>query len=115
MSNDRFKSRYFGRKSKRYLTNSEVDDVLKGDWSLEEPRTIIQEQCTGLKDKNVKLIFEGDIVKHNKSAVANPIEWDEAQTGFVCEAWCGSQFSSGVIIGNIHENPELLEGYYERH
>ena len=68
-------------------------------------------QYTGLKDKNGKEIFDGDIVDINgcKNRV---VEWDED--------WCGFYLSRELnpvgyflseeyeIIGNIYENPELL-------
>ena len=72
-------------------------------------------QCTGLKDKNGKLIFEGDIVKFKTELFGKPkqIVWDECHyilkdTYIILCNMEIKQFGLEVI-GNIYENPELLE------
>lgn len=75
-------------------------------------RTI--EFYTGLKDKNGEEVYEGDIVSiHNKS---HKNEYDigviEFKKGaFRCPFLLGKYQSGQVeVIGNIHENPELIGG-----
>lgn len=78
-------------------------------------------QFTGLLDKNGKEIFEGDIVRlcyPEKIWVNAVVEWIEAACGFrlVHATIKGLRYSGAYltnqpimeVIGNIHENPELL-------
>lgn len=93
-------------------------------------------QCTGLKDKNGKLIYENDIVSHKYKKYTEEatdytlfgciekrknyvIKWDNTM------AYCGFRYHNGrnifqlkngtvsngddEVIGNIFDNPELLE------
>jgi len=78
------------------------------------PDTHIPVFFTGLKDKNGKEIYEGDRVralKHNESPFVNEIVWRDGVLWFGNWNWIEFQniFRSIEIIGNIYENPNLLE------
>lgn len=66
-------------------------------------------QYTGLKDKNGKEIFEGDIVKHpyNPDEVIE-ISLDPYQIHQRVEFGEWNRLSASEIIGNIYENPDIL-------
>lgn len=78
-------------------------------------------QFTGSTDKNGKKIFEGDIVKYffgyengkeNREILL--VVWDKEYCKFMLEEQRTKQridlceFEKTEIIGNIHDNPELL-------
>lgn len=74
-------------------------------------------QCTGLKDKNGKLIFEGDIVDCRveigpekwEPRLRQIVEWDETVTGFYLNNGYMHESDEYEVIGNIYEHPELLK------
>lgn len=68
-------------------------------------------QYTGLIDKNGTKIFEGDIVLI-PGVGYGVIEYDRAcfSLGLVECGLCVSEQSEREILGNIHDNPEMLEG-----
>ena len=71
---------------------------------LQEP--VAFEQFTGLRDKNGKEIYEGDILSHRY--YSKPVICTWADCGFITEDVSITD-KSLEVIGNIHENPELLK------
>ena len=73
------------------------------------------EQFTGLHDKNGKEIYEGDILENPDYEETFIVEYHEGMAGYV--GWGDDKIAGCYlitddeieVIGNIHENPELLE------
>ena len=74
-------------------------------------------QYTGLKDKNGRKVYEGDIVHYCSEDidVVSEIGFDESLLAYVMYSWEGNYIfgyepsSVFEVIGNIYENPELVE------
>ena len=113
MSNDRFKFRVW-----RSTVNNYDPDRFKltqdgrlniGGLVVVDPENYTIEQCTGLTDKNGKLIYEGDVIQEN--GINRYIHWHNG-------GWCYSvrydskchwhlskeDVENAEIIGNIHDD-----------
>ena len=89
-----------------------------GKYKCNEKKEIfIVMQFTGLKDKNGKEIFEGDIVIHKLFLIGNtyPMNIKFRNCAFYINEILLSKCKSKDIevLGNIYENPELLNGCVE--
>ena len=102
------------------LLSTEVE-LFDGDkWRVVAPETV--GQFTGLTDRRGKKIFEGDIIKGKRLNAMVQIEHRKYliifSNGSFCAEWYIGQdnynndlhdFFDRKVIGNIHDNPELLE------
>lgn len=146
MKNDRFKFRVWNKKNSEYVPEGEMCDVhclLHRDGTLDcgiayddgyaggidwvKTEDAIIEQCTGLKDKNGKLIYEGDVVKQvfkDGSSMYREVYYDSVMCRWYlrrCSPGLHStrqylfwDFNSSAadkleIIGNIHERESKNE------
>ncbi|EAC6347765.1 TPA: YopX family protein [Listeria monocytogenes] len=74
---------------------------------------VVLMQYTGLKDKYGKKIFEGDICWEEHNECYGVVKFEEGKFLYVWENIAEDLWEvadSIEIYGNIHENPELLEG-----
>ena len=123
--NDRFKFRAWNKETKTMHYGAEQTyDCLTGIpvvylssfGDVLDDEDYIVEQCTGLRDKNANLIFDGDVVRISGMQESFEVVYAENLCGFGLKHSDGlitsvmSSVLGGVeVVGNIHENPELLK------
>nr|DAX72251.1 MAG TPA: YopX protein [Caudoviricetes sp.] len=99
-----------------YTDGEEVDNLEK--YSFDENDILYKKdlkimQYTGLKNKNNKEIYEGDIFHIGSKKILYIVEWiDCGLKGIQIrnKSWIGLDYWKDDIevIGNVYENPELL-------
>ena len=101
-----------------------LNDAVMNDYITVSPDEIELMQSTGLKDKNGKEIFEGDIITNGQNVMCmkrhNTLVFyveEKGEVEFIADSAVLEDFEEDAkeiadrleIIGNIYENPELLE------
>ena len=104
------------------LYGDKLDGFIKPFGKIREERLVVEVdrrtvgQYTGLTDKNGTRIFEGDVIRDEDGDVM-VVKWLTESAAFVLEPkpyasvyFYGTLSSRIEIIGNIYDNPELMNG-----
>jgi uncharacterized phage protein (TIGR01671 family) len=117
--------RVWDKKRNKYVTKcftggfdeAEIKITLEGKltWECEYGGGIVDgvlEQWTGLLDKNKKKIYEGDIIKgrtpNHQNLTVDYVTFEDGSFIWASSGYIVNDFSDLEIIGNIHENLELI-------
>jgi len=96
----------YGFTNKYY--ESEPDGFDLPDREERLPNEVIIMQFTGLKDRNGKEIYEGDVLKHRSLIHTIMVHAFHGFRFMFGKDQLVAADTAGEVIGNIYENPELL-------
>lgn len=119
---DRFKFRLWAKDIEIYFKGALIYINTDGKLVAEDgvkvyeidQKAYIVEQCTGLKDKNGKLIYEGDWLKTKDGYYCYVVWfdgfwWVKSLPSEAMDFEHSGFYEECEVVGNIHENKELLD------
>lgn len=105
------------------VVNTDMEDVnytcnmilVNGEWTHADDACIDLMQFTGQQDKNGTPIWEGDIIEFDSvewggKGNIHIVSWDEIDSSWSWGGGSTGDMEWRTVIGNIYENPELLQG-----
>jgi len=123
MKNIRFRAWDRKEKKMRYgiewIWGKLADETMHHEDDWIDEKDCIKMQFTGLCDRNGREIYEGDILKDGEDDLFK-VSWDYHNCGFYLESTEDVEYNVETryilnnqttveVIGNIYENPELVE------
>lgn len=110
---------FYGDEVDAYLEPFNVNEAIE---AMQEEGIVFM-QFTGVRTKNIRAIYEGDIIQadcdYRKCIFRGVVYYDDTNARFRVKPYSKLPYPSdcrwelnymcgGIIIGNIYENPELL-------
>lgn len=90
------------------------DEFVFNQRELDFDKDNVLMQCTGLQDKNGKLIYEGDILFYKIGSIKcrEVVKWSPERCGWIKGYQDLSTYKKyHEVLGNIYENPELIKDF----
>jgi hypothetical protein len=107
--NTKFKA--WDKKKRAFVFEGTIADIIRAAGKL-NGRTMEWLESPGLQDKHQKAIYDGDILKYHNGRLSNPIEFPKDYVWLATRIESveqGDWTMAVAVVGNMYENPELLQ------